>query len=718
MSDNKYRKTITVSNDSLTMVGAAKAHYAADDDVIYVHKGDVGLEDFGVKDNSAKASELILVHERQHQINRHKGVGQANMSLDENYQRDVHNEITALIAEKLEIRRQYKNCKTEAERAAFFKKFEKDADNAEYINAIKSGKINPNSSSKDDFLKEMAFIKDSSIRYRADPNDDGYRKSWTNNASAFLAQRGENVKSNPQALEQEVRAMYNIGGFDFNTVGDKRIHVLDNQSVQTADNFLKDGADPQKVGRFMRLGEGDFKLAESLDVSGLSREQAEKVLQTAYVTQTLSKEIAGDLAMGETPSYDYNYIARENRDKIAVYLDMKSDIWEKNGTLSEQGDEAKFNELMKKAKEIQLDPQGWYEEVKNVLTIAKDPDKAEEFAAFKAKIKELQGKKVNFDEIVANPEKYKLPLDGTSKEEVLAEMARQQAEQDEFMREYNKNHPEKRRISDPYEVEVTDMESDILGDELKQREAAERKVEPLYTEKPKVYAPMGDGMMMEVPNPKFDKAEIRTTIDEATGETSQVALLDGQKHGAEIMRDKDGNITGYKVYDHGKELNPQDVRLDIQTKDGMTSIQTIKDGKPFGAEIVTDAQGKTKAAFYEQNGVMIEGAEQAKIEKTEVRAATDKADVAAQMKADKQKQAEMMENLETQLTSYIAEPQNDNAQTISDLSNAMKRDVSKARGVAEQQPEQQSEVQNTATTNGATRSSYIPIWQTGRCAER
>ncbi|MBR6356472.1 MAG: hypothetical protein IKR92_06435, partial [Alphaproteobacteria bacterium] len=319
-----------------------------------------------------------------------------------------------------------------------------------------------------------------------------------------------------------------------------------------------------------------------------------------------------------------------------------------------------------------------------------------------------------------NPEKYK------------AEHPYERAYTDSW--ELHEGEPEwaeataDQRVSEVKTMDVFDTEGDFLSAEREQRVLTEemerlkkeeelKKVEPLYTEKPKVYAPMGDGMMMEVPNPKFDKAEIRTTINEATGETSQVALLDGQKHGAEIMRDKDGNITGYKVYDHGKELDPKDVRLDIQTKDGMTSIQTTKDGKPFGAEIVSDAQGKTKAAFYEQNGVMIEGSEQAKIEKTEVRTAADKVDVATQMKADKQKQTEVMQTLETQDAPYIIAAQNNTASMIPDLPNVMKRDASKARSVMEQQPAQNTP-ENTMAANGETRNSYTPIWQTGKGFER
>ena len=619
---DKYKTTITLTNDSTTMVGSESAAYNQSDDRIYIHKGDITWDDFGFKNTpTEKDPTLTIVHERQHQINAHKGVGQANMSLEENYQRDVHNEITALIAEKLEIRRQYKACKNDAERQAFFQKFAKDADNAAYIQAIKSGRIDPNSTQKQDFLKEMAFIKDSSIRYRADPTDDGYKKNWTEHAYIFLMQRGDAVKPNPEALKKEVQAMYNIGGFDFNTVGNKAIHVIENQSIFAADNMLQQGAKPEKIIRFMQQGEGEFKLAETLDVSGLNREQAEKVMQTAFVTQYLAKDIAGDIAMGQEPNYDYGFIASYNRNKIATYLDLKSDIWEKNGTLTEQGDEAKFNELMKKAKEIQLDPEGWLNEVQDILTLAKDPSRAAEYEALKARVKELQGKKVNFDEAVANLDEYKLPLDGTSKEEILKAMAQKEAEDAAFAKEYNEKHPEKKRLSDPYQVSIMDLNSDILKDELKQIEEAERHVEPLYTgTKPKTYAPIGDGRMMEVPTPQYQKAEIKTTVNDETGATTEVAMIDGKKHGAEILKDKDGNIIGYKLYDHGKELdvNKHKVELTSTTDaNGMTYTGIKLDGQKFGAEIVSDNNGKTKAAFYEQNGVLMEAKVTAKIEKTE-----------------------------------------------------------------------------------------------------
>ena len=478
-SDKNYNAEITIIEGSAIDMKKTKAYYDVEDDAIHVNKN--------IIDSSGKvASELTLVHEHQHQINAHKSKN-ADMSLDEYYQRGVHDEITALIAEKLEIRRQYQACKTDEERAAFFKKFENNADNAEYIDAIKSGEINPNSTSKEDFIKEMAFIKDSSIKYRADPTDSSYNDLWTNNTCVYLNQKGDAVKSNPQAFEEEVREMYNIGGFDFNTVGNTDLHVLDNQTVRAADNLLSQGADPEKVARLMQLGDGPYNVAESLDLSGLSREQAEKVLQTAYTVQSQSKFIAEDMAMGVTPRCgdDYN----NNREKMALYLDIKSDIWEKNGTLSEQGDEAKFNELMKKAKEIQLDPQGWFDENQKNLNIVKDPSRAEDLAQCKARIKELQGKTVNFDDVVANADQLKLPLDGTTKEEVLAQMAAAEASKNYVPDKETEAKPVQKDVA-TRKVDIMDLNTNILKDEFDKRQGNDPRQTEQARDKSEVAAQM------------------------------------------------------------------------------------------------------------------------------------------------------------------------------------------------------------------------------------
>ena len=102
-----------------------------------------------------------------------------------------------------------------------------------------------------------------------------------------------------------------------------------------------------------------------------------------------------------------------------MYLDMKADVWEKNGILNEQGDEEKFARLMQQAKTVKLDPDKWLEEVRDILTIAKDPKRADEFAALKQRMAGQRGKKKTQKKKKKNMDKFRLPLDGSSKEVVL-----------------------------------------------------------------------------------------------------------------------------------------------------------------------------------------------------------------------------------------------------------------------------------------------------------
>ncbi len=485
MPDNKYKKNITVRNDSVAVVSGTLAYYNSQDDAIYVHKGDMKMSDFfgkAFKESDTDES-IVVIHERQHQINAHKGCGKKIMSLSERYQETMHDEITAAIAEKLEIRRQYKAAKNDQERAAVLKKYAGESKHASYIKAIKDGQVNPNSTSSKDFSKEMGLIKDSATDFWVRHDAIEYQEKQELLVRGFLARNGNNVRSNPEALQSNLKQMYNIGGIDFTAYGKDNFNLpVKDQMIDASQSFLEQGADPKKLDRFMRQGEGNYKTAESLDYTGLSYQQAEKVVQTAMMRDRLGEELAGAMALGQSTKFDFNYLSREGQRAAAVYLDVKSDIWEKNGTLSAEGDEEKYNRLMEQVKKVELDPQQWYENTKGILIIAKDPSKADELAALQNRITELQGKTVNFDEAIDNMDQFKLPLDGTSKDEVLSEMQREDDENIRINEEYAKKYPEKERISEAYNLEITDMESDLLKDELNELEEAEKE-EALRKEK-------------------------------------------------------------------------------------------------------------------------------------------------------------------------------------------------------------------------------------------
>ncbi len=612
---DKYKTTITLQNDSVTAVGNSGAYYIHEDNRIYVNKGDVKFSDFGF-DNAPDNEQyegLYLVHEREHQIDlSEKRVGTADMSLNEDYQRNVHLEIGALIAEKLEIRRQYKTAETKAEKSAILARFAQNLDHAGYIAAIQSGKINPDSKSSKDFAAEMAFIKESATKYRADPNDDGYRKNWEQHTMSYLSRRGESARSNPAALRQEVHAIYQIGGIDFTKYGAHQDIVLENQSILTADKMLAQGAKPQKIIAFMNEGEGPFKLAESLDVSGLSREQAQEVLQTAIVSQELAENIAGDLALGESPAYDFDFIASNLKEKTAVYLDLKSDIWEKNHTLSEHGDPEKFAKLMQQAKSVTLDPNQWFENTKRILRAAKEPAMAGELAAIKQRMAEYQGKTVNIDETITNMDKFKRPLDGTTTEEVLRQKAEKAKADADFLAEYYKQNPPQKRLSDPYQAEIMDLNSDMLKDELAAREKSEqeKKIKPhAQRPTPTTYTLSDGGIDIAIPNTDYKSAELKRLSNEK-GETIDVSILDGKPHGSVMIMDKDGNIKDLKLYDHGKEidLNANALELKNEEKGGITHQYALLNGEKFGAETITEPNGTTTVAFWDKNGEIIAAA--------------------------------------------------------------------------------------------------------------
>lgn len=279
---------------------------------------------------------------------------------------------------------------------------------------------------------------------------------------------------------------------------------------------------------------------------------------------------------------------------------------------------------MQQAKTVKLDPDKWLEEVRDILTIAKDPNRADEFATLKQRMAGLRGKSVSLDEAVVNMDKFRLPLDGSSKEEVLEEM-RQKAEEDaRWAEEYNKKHPQKERISEAYHKSITDMESNLLKDELEARREAEREVKPLTTKPQTLSYKLMDGVKYYFNRPQqYQNVELKSYVNER-GEKIEMTLVDGKKHGAAVLRDENGNIKEVKAYDNGQEIDLSKHKFGIdeqeRTINGKPARATtfMLDGKPFGAVVVETADG-TKADFYDSRGVRMEGAAGAKIRRTEER---------------------------------------------------------------------------------------------------
>lgn len=206
-------------------------------------------------------------------------------------------------------------------------------------------------------------------------------------------------------------------------------------------------------------------------------------------------------------------------------------------------------------------------------------------------------------------------------------MHQKDEEDRKFWEDYYAKHPEERgdnrKLSLPYDVEITDYNSDILKDELGARERAEQeKQKPRITNVTPLHAPYNevqeykqmDGYGIVIKHKSYNDVEIKNDKN-TDGTSTEVTFIDGKKHGAEVTYNSDGSVKEFRLFDHGKEINLNNHKLDIvkqKTEEGMREVIML-DGKPFGTEKIIDKDGNIYAGFYEKGGMVINAGENSKI---------------------------------------------------------------------------------------------------------
>ena len=153
----------------------------------------------------------MLVHEIKHKDNQTQGMYAYALSPELAYKTNMHDEISANITELVTLREKY--IKT-----GDIKIFDAEPKFKFYADAIKSGKINPKSTTQFDFDQDMSLIA------------NGTRDMWMKNfavSAQYLAQNsnngayygekdGKHAKYYKQNYERAKRIAYgNIGGVDF-----------------------------------------------------------------------------------------------------------------------------------------------------------------------------------------------------------------------------------------------------------------------------------------------------------------------------------------------------------------------------------------------------------------------------------------------------------------------------------------------------------------------
>lgn len=556
---------------------------------------------------SETALKAEISHEAKHATN--AALGLPDVSAEQFYKLAALDEVSAHIVSALTWREKYLSAPNK-------KQFLDDCLNTNlstivsegiplaYFEAIRDGEINPESKDPKEFDKEMELIAREEFNNLADKSSS-YVKDFKNLTRGYMNRDDKKFQTNDAEFERFAKHYMTISGIDFRKYLPKdatsQIYIPDD--IHSASQNLEKTQDAD---------EAQVIASGGLIYNGkISLEQYHKLLQ--------HQEIAHNILYNHRDSKERAALAAGDR-RFDSSIKDTYDVFK--GMVKEKDIKPSMDLALSRANG-------------NV------PDNNEEYERLLKQIYTIPGTNVDLREHIENFDAENLPL-------------KESSAIDEFLKapeKYKQNHPyerhyqgvlthhegepewqqadENNKVSDVQTMEAFDGSGDFLAAEREQRalaaelEELKRKeqeqqaletLEPLYPKKNlTTYAPIGDGIVIQVKNPEFKSAELKTTINDADGSSTEVTLLDGKKHGLEITRDNEGNITGYKVYNHGQEVdtNKHTIELNTKNENGLTAISVTLDGQKFGSEIVKDNTGNNKIAFYEEGGALIQGSKNA-----------------------------------------------------------------------------------------------------------
>lgn len=560
---------------------------------------------------------IEVSHEAKHAANARLGI--PDVSAEQFYKLQVMDEVSAHIVSVLCWREEYLNAPDK-------KKFIEEEQSRPvssrrcplgYFEAVAEGKIDPASRDPKEFDREMALIARDEFESMSSKYS-GYVSQYTSLTRGYMNTTGRDFGENDAEFEKYAKHYMTISGVDFrkylNDGYMEQIYMPD--GIETASKNLAGNSDADEA---QLLFDGGMVYDGSVSLEQYHKLLQHKVIANSIMYNHGSSQEKSEMANGShaydesiTQSYEifkklssYGGLYGSNRMEKQVNDNMALALSRADGNVADN--DAEFE---KKLKEIYMLP-GTNIDLRDHIN-GFDPDDVP--------LAESEAVK----EFLRDPEKYK------------AEHPYQRS--DQGVLEHNEGdvkwaeHSDQQRVSEVKSVEAFNSEGDFLQaeresrrlqQELEQLKKAEekKKAQPLTAAPKPVMYKLMDGVKAYFSSgsqQQFDHAELKSVIGD-DGSRTDVAYLDGQKHGAEISRDRDGNITDVKFYDHGREMDVQGRQINIESGtreiDGKTESvsRVLLDGKPFGAEVVEGEDG-IKADFYGTDGNLISGRNGAEID--------------------------------------------------------------------------------------------------------
>lgn len=566
-------------------------------------------------------TKVDIAHEAKHASNAKLGI--PNVSVEQFYTLSVLDEVSAHTVSALAWREEY--LKAPDKEQFLDEQLNRNLSNINvplsYMEAIRDGKINPESKSSADFEKEMKFL----VKEEAESitsSYGGYEKQFKSGARLYINSSDGNFASNDKEFERHAKHYMTIGGLDF------RKYLPDNYQEQ-----IKVPAEIQNASKDM-ASNGKAERAQIVVANGLPYDGSVSLEQ--YYNLLQHKEIANNIMYNIEDSDLASLKAGENDADYGIQSSY--DIFKSKSQYSKEFVEANMDYAFHVADGNVPDNEAAYQQkLKEIYTIpGTDIDLRNHLNNFS--VEDIPYKDYEaINEFVKDPEKYK--AEHPYKNIVEGKL------------EYHEGEPEwaqptdDSRVSDVQTMDVMDSESDFLAAELekrrvdeelqkikeqeekerleKEKQAQAQAVEPLTTA-PQItkgqFTTDGKTYTYDIPVEQYKNVEIKSIINEK-GERIDYAMIDGRKHGLATLKDENGNIKEVKAFDHGKEIDLSKHNLEIKEDTKEVNGHQLKrslpilDGKPFGAVTVTDENGKTKADFYDAKGQRMTGQAGAKITK-------------------------------------------------------------------------------------------------------
>ena len=283
--------------------------------------------------NNLANSTPVIEHEVKHNDNNDRGIYAYPMSQEQIYKVNMHDEISANMAELVYLRDQY--LKT-GDISIFEKEF--DGCFAFYAEAIKNGTIEPNSDDPEKFAQEMAFMVNGTQKMWMDIFSESYIEQNAAASIEFNDPEGKYKQFYDENYAKAVKSCYNIGGIDFSLYMQQDVEIPQAglEKMEEMRRFNKvTGSDSYEALSEYTNAEITQKYGLPAYEQGMSMEEYEKLLKHHLAAEDFMSKVnesdyaakansSSDIMQNPQFKEDYNQSISNNSPFIGGAIDSQA----------------------------------------------------------------------------------------------------------------------------------------------------------------------------------------------------------------------------------------------------------------------------------------------------------------------------------------------------------------------------------------------------------